>query len=433
MEIKESGQSLAEFLDESPCNFLATQSIAKRLEAAGYQRLSQRDKWAVKPGDRFYVTKNDSAIFAFNIGKNAIADDGFRIITAHTDSPGFRIKPHAEITGEGGVVKLNTEVYGGPILYTWFDRPLSVAGRVLLRGTSALKPDSRIVDVKSPIMVIPHLPIHFNRSVNEGNPLSKQADMLPILGIITDEAQRGNMLIGIVAKELGVNVGDIIDFDLLLYPTQKAQLVGANEEFICSGRIDDLSMAHAGLMALIASDSDDSSTRVLAVFDNEETGSGTKQGAGSPVLSNMLERISECLGNDREGFYRAIANSFMVSADNGHAFHPNYASKFDPTNHPVMGGGPIIKINANCKYMTDAHSSAVFAEICREAGVPVQYFVNHSDIAGGSTLGNILTSQIDITGVDVGNPIWAMHSCCETGAVIDQYYMIKAFTTFYRQ
>ena len=181
MEIKESGQSLAEFLDESPCNFLATQSIAKRLEAAGYQRLSQRDKWAVKPGDRFYVTKNDSAIFAFNIGKNAIADDGFRIITAHTDSPGFRIKPHAEITGEGGVVKLNTEVYGGPILYTWFDRPLSVAGRVLLRGTSALKPDSRIVDVKSPIMVIPHLPIHFNRSVNEGNPLSKQADMLPIL------------------------------------------------------------------------------------------------------------------------------------------------------------------------------------------------------------------------------------------------------------
>lgn len=431
MDIKSSGQSLIDFLNSSPCNFLAVKTIEDTLVAAGYSELLASENWDVKVGDKFYVKKNNSAIFAFSIGTDDIASNGFRIITAHSDSPGFRIKPNPEIVTEGGIVKLNTEVYGGPILYTWFDRPLSVSGRVLLRSDNVLKPETRLLNVQRPVMIIPHLPIHFNRQVNEGNPLSKQKDMLPVLGIINSEAEKNNLLLNFVANELKVEAKDILDFDLFLYPTQKATFVGFDDKFISGGRIDDLSMVHAGLCALLDSDENKTSTKVLAIFDNEETGSGTKQGAASPVLVNILHRILMCMGGDDTSLYRAIANSFMISADNGHAFHPNYPEKFDPTNHPVMGGGPIIKINANCKYMTDANSSAVFAELCRKAGSPVQYFVNHSDVAGGSTLGNILTAQMDINGVDVGNPIWAMHSCCETGSAADQHYMIKAFRQLY--
>lgn len=426
MNITESGKSLIKFLNNCPCNFFVVKTISSILENNGFVKIDLKKKFDLKGITKFYVTKNDSAIFAFSLANNNIAENGFRIITAHSDSPGFRIKPNPEIKTEGGIVKLNTEVYGGPILYTWFDRPLSIAGRVLLKGETPLKPITRLINIERPIMVIPHLPIHFNRQVNEGNPLSKQKDMLPILGIIKDEAEKGNMLVNLICKELNIQKEEILDFDLLLHPTQEAMTVGADNEFICSGRIDDLSMVHAGLSALIENTCKNTN-QVLAIFDNEETGSGTKQGAASPILAKVLRLIS---GNE-ESFYQAIENSFMVSADNGHAFHPNYSEKFDPTNHPVMGGGPIIKINANCKYMTDAHSSAIFADICNSAEVPCQYFVNHSDIAGGSTLGNILTAQIDIAGVDVGNPIWAMHSACETGAVIDQYYMIKAFRKFF--
>ncbi|MEF9923243.1 MAG: M18 family aminopeptidase, partial [Muribaculaceae bacterium] len=317
-----------------------------------------------------------------------------------------------------------------PILYTWFDRPLSVAGRVMLRGDDVLSPKTQLIKINRPILVIPHLAIHFNRSVNEGNPLSKQKDMLPILGIIKDEISRENILLKLIAKELDVDIKDIIDFDLLIYDTTKSTRVGLDEEFISAGRIDDLSMVHAGLTALLDSN-DSKTTRVLAIFDNEETGSGTKQGAASPVLKNILKRLIIATGGNDEDFYRAIAQSFMLSADNAHAFHPNYPEKYDITNHPVMGGGPVIKINANCKYMTDAHSSAIFKEICRKANVPMQYFVNHSDVAGGSTLGNILTSQIDIAGVDIGNPIWAMHSVRETGSVDDHCYMICALKQFF--
>lgn len=432
-EVKEIGQSLIDFLNSSTCNFVATRTIAEHLEAKGFRKMESNEKWELRYGDKFYVTQNDSSIFAFEIGKKSNAENGFKIITAHSDSPSFRIKPNPEMVTEGGVVKLNTEVYGGPILYTWFDRPLSVSGRVMLRGDNPLHPITKLLLVERPIMVIPHLPIHFNRAVNEGNPLSKQKDMLPVIGAITEEAERGNMLINLISSELGVNKEDIIDFDLTLYPTQKAQFVGIHNEFICSGRIDDLSMAHAGLYAFLNTNNENS-INVLAIFDNEETGSGTKQGAASPVLTDILRRIVNNLTrDDKETFYCAANNSFMISADNGHAFHPNYPEKYDPTNHPIIGKGPVIKINANCKYMTDAYSSAVFSELCKKADVPVQYFVNHSDVAGGSTLGNILTSQIAIKGVDVGNPLWAMHSCCETASVADQYYMIQAFKEFYKQ
>lgn len=422
---------LKSFLDNSPCNFLAVENVAKRLDEAGFTRLDPAEAWSLQRSGRYYVTKNGSAIFAFIVGQGD-AHEGYRIITSHSDSPGFRIKPKAEMLCEQGCIKLNTEVYGGPILYTWFDRPLSVAGRVILRSESPLHPISHTINFKRPLLTIPHLAIHFNRQVNEGNKLSKQRDMLPVLGYINDAAERDGLLLKLVAEELGVDQSDILDFDLTLYDVTPAMTVGLNDDFITSGRIDDLSMVHASLSALLsAADKPCPMTRVIAIFDNEETGSGTKQGAASPVFHNLLQRINSALGGTDEDFLRAIANSFMVSADNAHGLHPNYPEKHDPTNHPVLGGGPVIKINANCKYMTDADSAAVFATICREAGVPFQYFVNHSDSAGGSTLGNILTSQIDLRGVDMGAAQWAMHSVRETASTADHAYIIAAFTHFF--
>ena len=424
---------LLEFLDNSPCNFLAVKNLSDKLDAAGFEKLDMRDAWDIKTGGRYYVTKNNSAIFAFVAGAGS-PETGYRIICAHSDSPGFRIKPNAEMTCSGNVLKLNTEVYGGPILYTWFDRPLSIAGRVILRGASALEPETRLIRFTRPLLTIPDLAIHYNRSVNEGNPLSKQRDMLPVMAILNDKSESNGYLLNLVATELGVNTSDILDFDLTLYDTTPASLFGVGNEFISAGRIDDLEMAHCAASALIGSltnPTECTATRVMAIFDNEETGSGTKQGAASPVLKTILQRINRALGGNDETFSRAVASSFMISADNGHAIHPNYESKQDPTNHPVLGGGPVIKINANCKYMTDAESAAVFRAICEEAEVPVQTFVNHSDVAGGSTLGNILTSQIDLRGVDMGAPQWAMHSCRETAAVADHLYIIRAFTRFY--
>ncbi|MCM1028239.1 MAG: M18 family aminopeptidase [Pseudoflavonifractor sp.] len=426
--------SLIDFLNDSPVNFLAAKSITRMLDEEGFTPLDPVERWCLNPGDKHYVVKNGSAVFAFVVGGGMTPEPvtpGFKIISAHSDSPGFRIKPRTEMMTEGGIVKLNTEVYGGPILYTWFDRPLSIAGRVMLRSSNPLHPRAELVNFRRPLLTIPHLAIHFNRSVNEGNPLSKQKDMLPVIAKINDGFESNGLLLNMVAEELNVDSDDILDFDLSLFDTTPACRVGLHNEFISSGRLDDLMMAHAAITALLDSD-DMSMTRVAAIFDNEETGSGTKQGAASPVLDHILRRIAaSAFGASEEDYFRAIANSFMISADNGHALHPNYPEKQDPTNHPIPGNGPIIKINANCKYMTDADSAAVFRAICEQAEVPFQYFVNHSDVAGGSTLGNILTSQIDLRGVDMGAAIWAMHSVRETASVADHDYTIRAFTQFY--
>ncbi len=425
-----SVNGLMNFLDASVCNFFAVHTLSQILVEEGFVYLDPKKRWELVSGGKYFITKNDSALFAFIVGEGT-ASDGYKIISAHSDSPGFRIKPNCEIVCDGNIVKLNTEVYGGPILYTWFDRPLSIAGRVIVRGTNPLAPETLLVKWDEPLLTIPHLAIHFNRSVNEGNPLSKQKDMLPVLGKVEEKSQAKGLVLNMVAGKLGIRPDDILDYDLSLYDTTKASLVGLNEEFITSGRLDDLSMAHAAVNALLESEEGMKMTKVMAIFDNEETGSGTKQGAASPVLMNLLKRINSQLGGDEEDYLRAIDNSFMISADNAHGVHPNYVEKQDPTNHPVLGGGPVIKINANCKYMTDADSAAVFKTVCEKADVPCQYFVNHSDVAGGSTLGNILTSQIDLRGVDMGAALWAMHSVRETASVADHLATIKAFTKFY--
>ena len=423
---------LLDFLDASPVNFLAAQNIATELEKAGYRKLDPREPIGnVKAGDKLYVTKNDSSVYAFHIGRQPMAEAGFRMICAHCDSPTFRIKPNAEMLCEGGIVKLNTEVYGGPIMSTWFDRPLTIAGRVIVRGQDALNPETLLLHVKRPLLQISNLAIHFNRQVNDGVKLSKQKDMLPILGIINDELEKGNLLMNIICGELSIKPEQVLDFDLYLADATPACTFGVHDEFLSSGRLDDLSMCFAGLEAMIDTDTADA-TKVLAIFDNEETGSQTKQGAGSPFLAMMLQRIALAQSGNVEAWYQAIERAFMISADNAHAWHPNYSEKYDPTNHPVLGGGPVIKFNAAQKYASDAVSAAVFAEICRQADVPCQRFVNHSDVAGGSTLGNILASSIPLRGVDMGNAILAMHSCRETGSVADHLNTVKAFTQFFK-
>lgn len=422
---------LLNFLNASPVNFLAVNNIVSELEAAGYRCIDpQMPIGKVEAGDKLFVTKNDSSVYAFHIGNNSLADAGFHMICAHSDSPTFRIKPNAEMLCEGGIVKLNTEVYGGPIMSTWFDRPLTLAGRVIVKGDDAMNPKTLLLHIKRPLLQISNLAIHFNRQVNDGVKLSKQKDVLPLLGMVTNELERGNLLMSTICEELSIDATDILDFDLYLADATPACTFGVHNEFISSGRLDDLSMCFAGLEALLASPQADV-TKVLAIFDNEETGSQTKQGAGSPFLASIIKRIALAQSGTEEAFYQAVERAFMVSADNAHAWHPNYSEKYDPTNHPVLGGGPVIKFNAAQKYASDAVSAAVFAEICSKAGVPCQRFVNHSDVAGGSTLGNILASSIPLRGVDMGNGILAMHSCRETGSTIDHIYCVKAFTQFY--
>ena len=428
---------LLSFLDASPVNFLAVKNLTEELQQHGYRRIDTTEALGtVKAGDKFFVTKNDSSIYAFQIGRKALAETGFHMICAHCDSPTFRIKPHAEIDCEGGIVKLNTEVYGGPIMSTWFDRPLTLAGRVIVKGKDVMSPTTLLLHVKRPLLQISNLAIHFNRQVNDGVKLSRQKDVLPILGIINDELEKGNLLMNIILEELDkqqtVAREDILDFDLYLADATPACTFGAHNELISSGRLDDLSMCFAGLEALLTSQPTDT-TQVLAIFDNEETGSQTKQGAGSPFLSYMLKRIALAQGGTEEAYYQAVERAFMISADNAHAWHPNYSEKYDPTNHPMLGGGPVIKFNAAQKYASDAYSASVFAGLCKKAGVPCQRFVNHSDVAGGSTLGNILASSIPLRGVDMGNAILAMHSCRETGSTADHEFCVKVFTQFYQE
>lgn len=426
-------------LDEGTCNFTATAVICRELENNGFTELKMGDVWNLENGSRHFVKKNDSAVFAFIMGEKPASEGGFNIIAAHSDSPCFKLKPNPEIVGDNGLVSLNVEKYGGGILYTWFDRPLSIAGRVMTRSDNPLHPKTHIVDLRRPVATIPHLAIHFNRSVNEGNPLSVQKDMKPVVGWFSAEklkyySDRGGVIRSIVADHLGIEPEEIISSELCLYPCEAAGILGIDNQMFQSARIDDLQMAFCALEALLqASDKKSDTTRIMAIFDNEETGSGTKQGAHSPILANIMHRIAMAgPGTTEESYIRSLDHTFMISADDAHAWHPNYNEKYDPTNHPVLGGGPVIKINANCKYMTDAFGDAVFSSLCEDAGVERQYFVNHADVAGGSTLGNILTGQLDIPGVDMGCAIWAMHSARETASVSDVESTVRVFTWFYK-
>lgn len=430
MEQKKFAQDLVDFIYESPTAFQAVETSKKLLQENGFRELILNEKWNVEVNGRYYVTKNSSALVAFTVNSQDVEKEGFRIVGSHSDSPTFRIKPKAEMVVEGTYLKLNTECYGGPILNTWLDRPLAIAGRVVLKGENALRPVEKMVNIKKPICIIPNVAIHMNRTVNEGYALNKQKDMLPLVGLINENLEKDNFLLKELAKELDVELEEIIDFDLFLYEFEKGSLIGPNEEFISTGRLDNLSMAHSSLHALIDANGS-KGVNVVAVFDNEEVGSSTKQGADSNMLINILERICLSLQKSREEFFSAIYSSFIISADLAHAVHPNMVDKHDPTSRPVMGKGPVIKINANQAYTSDAQSISVYKSICKEAGVNYQEFVNRSDERGGSTIGPISSTHLDIPSVDVGSPILAMHSIRELGNVEDHYNIYKTFNKFY--
>ncbi|MGL5558695.1 MAG: M18 family aminopeptidase [Paraclostridium dentum] len=430
MNSKEFARNLIGFIEKSPTAFHSVETSEELLKLNGFKKLDSREEWKLEQDGKYYTTKNSSAIVAFTINTNNLKEDGFRIIGSHSDSPSFRVKPNPEMEAEKTYLKLNIECYGGPILNTWLDRPLSIAGRVVLKGKSVLRPEETLVNINKPICIIPNLAIHMNREVNEGVALNKQKDMVPLVGLLNDSLEKDNFLLKTIAKELGRKIEEIIDFDLFLYEYEKGMLIGPNEEMISCGRLDNLSMAHASLHALIDAKSLNG-VNVVAVFDNEEVGSSTKQGADSNMLLNVLERISLCLGQNREEFFRSLYSSFIISADLAHAVHPNVGEKHDPTNRPVMGKGPVIKINANQAYTSDSQSIAVYKTICKEAGVNCQEFVNRSDVRGGSTIGPISSTHIDIPSVDVGSPILAMHSIRELGCVEDHMDIYKTFKKFY--
>lgn len=427
---KKFARELIDFLYESPTPFHAVDSVKKILLGEGFSELKEEEQWSLKPGDKYFLIKNNSAITAFIVGNKNPKESGFRIIGAHTDSPCFRIKPNPEIISENSYIKLNTEVYGGPILNTWFDRPLSIAGRVIVKSEDIFRPSIKLLNINKPILVIPNLPIHINRNVNSGVELNKQVDTLPVIGLINDNFEKENYLLKLISNELKIDISEILDFDLFLYEHSKGALIGYNEEFISSSRIDDLSMVHAGVTSLIEA-GQNASTNVLVCFDNEEIGSSSKQGADSNMLSNILERISLAF-QGREEFFRALAQSFLISADGAHAVHPNKGEKYDPVNRPKINGGPAIKISANQKYTSDAESVAVFKSICDSVKVPYQIFVNRSDEVGGSTIGPISSTHLDIRSVDIGSPMLAMHSIRELSGVEDHYYIKQVFEKFYQ-
>lgn len=423
-------EELIDFIYKSPTAFHAVDNIKESLKVDGFVELKEEEKWNLKKGGKYYTTKNDSALIAFTVGEGQVEEEGFKIVGAHTDSPTFRVKPNGEIISEGNYLKLNTEVYGGLIRSTWMDRPLSIAGRLVVKGENPLYPVTKLVNINKPILIIPSLAIHMNREANSGGELNLQKDTLPLVAMITEELEKENVLLKTLSKELNIPQEDIIDFDLFLYEFEKGAIVGLNQEFISSGRLDDLQMVHAGIEAIKKAPIT-KGINVMVCFDNEEVGSSTKQGADSDMLANVLERIVLCLGKGKEDFFRALSKSFIISADNAHAVHPNSPEKADPTNRPIINKGPVIKINANCAYTSDADSSAVYETICTMEKIPVQRFVNRSDARGGSTIGPISSTHINIRSVDIGNPTLAMHSIRELAGVKDHTYVTKSFVRFY--
>lgn len=428
--MKKFASDMLDYIYKSPTRYNATENAAEILEANGYRKLELNSIWNLEKGGKYYTTKNSSALIAFKVNSDDIEKDGFRIIGSHTDSPNFRIKPNAEMVSEGAYLKLNTEGYGGMILSTWLDRPLAIAGRVFTKGENPFRPSEKIININKPICIIPNLAIHMNRSVNDGYKYNKQTDMLPLMSLTGEDFKKEGYLKNLVAEEMGVTAEDIIDYDLYLYEYEKGCFTGVDEAFLSTGRLDNLSMFYSSLRAILSSESEKGVSLAVG-FDNEEVGSSTKQGADSNLLLNIMERICLSLGKNREEFFSAVENSFIISADLAHAVHPNVNRMADPTNRPVMGKGPVIKIHAGQAYTSDGYSISVYKEICKSVGVDYQEFVNRSDERGGSTIGPISSTHIEIPSVDIGAPILSMHSIRELGCVSDFYDTYKSFIKFY--
>ena len=423
-------QQLVDFCYDSPTAFHAVASSKKILEANGFKQLSESDDWELERNGKYYFVRNDSALMAFIVGSKNIAESGFKIIGAHNDSPGFRIKPNPEWVSKDHYLRLNTEVYGGPILSTWFDRPLAIAGRVTCKSDNIYKPKERLININKPLAIIPNMAIHLNPNLNNGYVYDKQIDTLPFVGQVNAKFEGKGYLHGLLTVELVVDYDDILDYDLFLYEYQKGCLIGPDNEYISSSRIDNLQSVFAAVNAICQTNNPES-TCVIACFDNEEVGSSSRMGADSTILSDLLERIILTFGGKRKDYLRALASSFIISCDGAHACHPNLKEKEDPTTRPIVNGGPTIKQSGQRSYTSDSITSSVFRQICERAGVPSQCFVNRSTSKGGSTIGPISASHVSIPSVDVGVPMLAMHSIREMCGVKDNYYMLKALKSFF--
>ncbi|MCR5290672.1 MAG: M18 family aminopeptidase [Treponema sp.] len=428
-----TAQELLDFIQDSPSCFHVIAQFAKKLIQNGFIELDEKNTWNIQKGGKYFVTKNSSSIIAFIVPKTDYK--GFSIVASHSDSPSFKIKENSEIHSDNVFIKLNIEKYGGMLCAPWFDRPLSIAGRIIYKDSNntdnPLNLKQKLVNIDRDLIMIPNLAIHFNRDANNGHTYNVQNEMLPILSCNQEKATQKSELMELVASSANIEQNLILATDLYLYNRQPGTFWGAKNEFIASTKLDDLECAFTTFKAFTASEND---THILVhcVFDNEEVGSQTQQGAASTFLHDTLVRINECFNRSQQAFLQSLANSFMISADNAHALHPNFSASSDPINRPIPNGGPVIKFNASQKYTSDAISASVFKSVCERASVPYQIFTNRSDIAGGSTLGNISGTQVSIPAVDIGLAQWAMHSPYESAGAKDPALMIRAITEFYR-
>lgn len=431
-EFQECAREMLDFIDRSPSCFHGIANVAEMLKAQGFRELKETDDWDLSRGEGFYVIRNDSSLIAFRLpieSKKWAVPQGFHIVASHSDSPSFKIKEMPEMAVEEHYLKLNTEKYGGMILSTWMDRALSVAGRVAVKEKAGVV--TKLVNLDCDLLVIPNLAIHMNRDMNKGVEYNPQVDMLPLYADCSQE-KKEHMLMERIAGELGVQRESILGQDLFLYVREKGRILGENGEFILTPRLDDLQCVFSSARAFSES-RPKHYINVCAVFDSEEVGSGTRQGADSTFLEDVLWRIAEGLGANHAEYLRMAAGSFLISADNAHGVHPNHPEKADPTNRPYLNGGIVLKYHGGQKYTTDAISGARVRELCRRADVPCQTYANRSDVAGGSTLGNISTAHVSLESADIGLPQLAMHSAVETGGVMDTKYAVDLFRAFYEE
>lgn len=416
-------QDLLNFIDASPSPWHAVQSVTERLLANGYTKLEESERWSLTAGGQYFVVRGDASVIAFRLGQMELAETGFRMIGAHTDSPGLRLKTHAAQSTEG-MVRLGVEVYGGPILATFTDRDLSLAGRVNTRTASGF--NTRLLKFDAPLVRLPNLAIHMNREVNElGLKLNKQTELPLIFGRASDHQSAHEQFFGHIASALQVNVDDILTCEMNVFDTQVGAFWSADQEFIADSQLDNLASCHAALTAMLASDND-SITSICAFFDHEEIGSVSATGAGGSFVQDVIQRMFTALGLDEEARHCARAQSFFISADMAHAYHPNFTQAYEPNHHVLVNAGPVIKTNANQRYTTNANTAARFMMLCETAGVPFQHYTHRTDLGCGSTIGPIIASRLGIASVDVGCPMWAIHSVRESAGVLDHGYMIAA-------
>ncbi len=415
-------QELFDFIQQSPSCFHVIENVKKQLTEQGFEELCENKNWQIKEGGKYFVTRNLSSVIAFKVPTKNFKS--FHIVASHSDSPTFKIKDHPEQVVKGKYVQLNTERYGGMIYSTWFDRPLSIAGRALVKTETGVA--TKLLNIDRDLLVIPNLAVHMDRTVNDGMKYNPQVNLLPLYG----DAASKDTFNKLVAEACGTAEENIISTDLFLYNRTAPTVWGAHNEYMSCAKLDDLECAFSSLKAFLKGENSQS-VSVCAIFDNEEVGSSTKQGANSTFMYDILHRINENLGRTEEQYHTAVASSFMLSADNAHALHPNHPAISDPTNPVYLNEGIVIKHNANQKYTTDAVSSAIFQKMCEEKNVPYQHFVNRSDVAGGSTLGNIANTHVSLNTVDIGMAQLAMHSSYETAGVLDLDYMIAGMEAFY--